>query len=186
MFILQLIQLNMIFLLKEVGERLGRTPTMLELTSYNLPCGSTYGRNFGSYSEACLLAGLDINYNLMGHGKTKIIFSSRGDKCYSVSELIITEFFICKNIDYKKEGLYKNYIIDERCGNKRVDWVFPDGTFIEFFGFPNHDHYKKNMENKILICKDNKIKLIEIYNTDLNKLESIFSTYIDLSKIRNE
>lgn len=50
--------------------------------------------------------------------------------------------------------------------------------FVEYFGLPEKDSYKKRMEEKKSICKDNRIILVCLYRGDMNKLSSIFEKFI--------
>jgi hypothetical protein len=146
------------------------------LISNGLPSDATYRRYFGGYREACELAGLEINSDLFGHAKT--YRSSRRDLCFSKSELIITEFFIENNIEYKKDVYYKDIIEDDRCGTKRTDWVLCDGSVIEYWGYPKIDSYIIGVKIKIEICNDNNINLIQLVRKDLTKLRNIFAKYL--------
>ncbi|NCI19873.1 hypothetical protein EJM73_09565 [Clostridium botulinum] len=159
--------------LQNLADKLGRTPKIPELRLYNLPSESSYRRYFGSYINACKLADLDINICLFGK-KRKIPKSLNGDVCFSNAETIITDFFIKNNIKYIKEPYYKDYMDDERCKTKRCDWIIDNNVFVEYFGLPDKSYYYKKMEIKRQICKDNNIKLIELFEKDLDKLNTIF------------
>lgn len=105
-------------------------------------------------------------------------FSHNNDLCNSKYELLITNFLIENNINYKKEILYSKFINDSKCGKKRVDWVINDNIFVEFFGLMNVEKYRKSVKTKIDLCKNNNIELISIYPSDINNLSEIFSEYI--------
>jgi len=166
----------MIQQLQELGNKLGRTPYGSELAAFGLPSMKTYERRFGGYRNACELAQLDANSSL--YGESNIYYSLNNDLCFSKSELSITNYLINNSIEYKKEELYNLHCNDKRCGLKRVDWVINKSVFIEFFGMPEKPVYYKRMEEKRSICKDNNIKLIEIYRKDLTKLHTIFSQFL--------
>lgn len=173
------VQGNILEQLKDLSEILGRTPIHLDLKNFNLPSFNTYARAYGSYSKACELAGLEPNYSFIGCGTRSVHRSKNNDICFSICEVIITDFFIDNNIFYKKEEFYKDYINDKRCLAKKVDWVIGDDVFVEFFGFPKLDWYCKRMKKKISICKENNVELIDLYQEDLNKLETIFQNFIN-------
>jgi len=154
--------------LKIVAESIQRTPYQSELKTFGLPSENTYRRYFGSYTQECVNAGLIPNYAVFG--KSIGMIASDGTKCASKSEYIVTEYLIKNNIIFIKEPHYKDYINDIRCKNKRADWAVGE-YLIEFFGMPEKEYYKKRMEEKIEICKDNNIKLISLYKNDLNKLD---------------
>jgi hypothetical protein len=154
--------------LKSVSEQIGRTPYECELVGLGLPSGKTFDRYCDSYKQACLDADQNPNSQIFGNANHWI--SGFGIPCASKSEKIVCDYLERHNIFYIKEPLYKNYIDDIRCGKKRFDWIVED-YFIEFFGMPEKVQYKQRMEEKIQICKDNDIKLIELYPKDLNKLD---------------
>lgn len=159
----------------DFSKELNRTPTIYDIDNNDNIAGSmTFHRYFGSYIEALKLADLEIHRSLFGKD-FKVYYSKNNDICLSQAELYITNYFIDNNINYKKEVLYK-YIIknDERCNNKRCDWLLDNNVIVEYFGMPSKPYYKIKMDNKIKICKENNIKLIELYRSDLNKLDSIF------------
>lgn len=134
----------------------------------------TYIRKFGSYSNACKLLDLPININIFGNS-VQAYTSINGDICYSSSELIITNYLYANGINYKKEVLYKDIINDERCKSKRCDWLISDNIIVEFFGMPRKKFYEIRMNEKRVICKDNNIRLIELFEKDLRKLDKIFN-----------
>lgn len=148
---------------------LNRTPFSTELVSFGLASEGTYRIYFGSYVKACLEANIEPNYFI--YGKSSSVIASDGTACLSKAEHIVTEYLISKNINFIKEPYYRDYIVDDRCGLKRFDWKVGD-YFIEYFGMPEKSYYKERMENKIQICKDNNIKLIELYRKDLKNLDN--------------
>ena len=166
--------------LLDLSNFLGRTPIHSELVANGLPSLATYRLLFGNYTNACLEAGLTPNFSKVGLGRKSVLFSKNLDICYSIYEQIITNFFIDNYIWYKKEERYSSYINDKRCKTKRVDWVLPDGTFVEYWGFPNDERYARQMNLKIKICKDNKVNLISLFISDVNRLERFFEKYINL------
>jgi len=158
---------DMIKNLKEISEKIKRTPYEYELVKLGLPSGKTFDRYCGSYRQACIDAKIIPNYNLFGisiHCKSK-----DGTNCASKSEQIICDYLTDHNIKYIKEPYYKDYIDDNRCKQKRFDWKVGK-YFIEFFGMPEKSYYRDRMKEKIKICKDNNIKLISLYRSDLKNL----------------
>jgi len=155
--------------LKDVAKEIGRTPLYSELCSLGLPSEKTFERLFGSYRTACLDAGIDINCDVFGNCKYHI--ASDNTICLSYAELIITEYLIQHNLSYQKELYYKDFINDKRCGTKRFDWKVGE-YFIEYFGMMSREDYKWSAEDKIKICQENNIKLIELYPKDLPHLDN--------------
>ena len=169
-----------IIALKNFAQELGRTPLGQEITdNKDMPGIVTYIRYFGGYREACVEANLEPNSNSIYN--KKIYLSNNNDICLSKAELIITNYMIDINMDYIKEYLYRDIINDTRCGLKRMDWLINDSIVVEFFGMPNKEFYKVKMEEKIKICNENEVILIDIYPEDLrynlqgvkNKLKQI-------------
>jgi predicted hydrocarbon binding protein len=158
--------------------KLGRTPIHSDLISNNLASIGTYRYYFGNYTEACIAAGLLPNFSKIGVGRKGVYLSSKNDICYSLYELIITEFFIENIFNYKKEYYYYKLINDKRCGKREADWLLNNNILVEFWGFPNDKNYYNRMEQKRLICKDNNIRLIEIYKENINDLNRMFSEFI--------
>lgn len=171
--------------LREFAEKLGRTPSSEEV-QYNddLPALATYHRYFNGYNNACLKAGLELNpINIFG--KESFYLSSNGDICFSKAELIITEALIKNKINYKKEVYYKDIIDDNRCGNKRCDWFINNKIVLEYFGMPEKSFYLNKMNEKINICNDNNITLIQLFRKDLRKINKIIKN-LSQSEIRND
>ena len=162
--------------LKDVAKEIGRTPLYSELCSLGLPSEKTFDRLFGSYRKAVIEAELPINAKLWG--KAVVKYALNGEVCYSTSELAITNFLISHNIPYIKEPFYKDYIDDERCKFKRADWKVGE-YFIEYFGLTGVSEYDKKTKEKIQICQDNNIKLIEIYPKDMFNLEAKFQMLLN-------
>jgi hypothetical protein len=168
---------TMIGQLLELSKILERTPLGEELFENGLPSSATYKRYFGSYFNACKLAGLPTNSNLFG--KSIHCKSLNDDLCLSKSEKIITDFFILNNISYKKDQKYNIYMKDIRCKNKTVDWIINNNIFVEYFGLSDKPIYNKRMEEKRTICRDCNIVLIGLERKDLNKLHIIFKDFIN-------
>lgn len=160
----------------KLSKKLDRTPMLEDLVKNGLASGKTYERYFDGYRNACRIAGLKINSNLWG--RSLICESINGDICFSKSEKIITDFFIENNIQYKKEIRYDDIIEDDRCGERIVDWILANDIFVEYFGMPEKPLYKEKMNEKINICKENDIVLIEVYRKDLNKLHKVFVQFL--------
>jgi len=164
--------------LKIYAEILGRTPICTEVYNQEWsPSAMTINRLFGGYRKACEIADLPINANIFGL-KYQLYESKNKDKCWSKSELIVTNFFIDNNIEYIREPFYKSYIEDDRCNTKTCDWVIGKDIFVEYFGMIDNKKYKIRSNVKIDICKDSEIKIIALTIKDLSKLNKIFEEFI--------
>lgn len=166
---------ELIKLLRDKFLEIGRTPLSRELKSLSLPSSIVFSKRFGNYGNACLLAGIPINYGFVNYKKE---YSKDGILCLSSSELKITNFLFDNKIKYEKEVPYRDILMNDSVGKIKCDWLLFDGSVVEFFGMPKNKRYIKTMEKKKIICKKYKIKLIDIYEKDLNSLKKIFSNYI--------
>ena len=81
------------------------------------------------------------------------------------------------NISYTKEVLYSEFIpfFDRKY---RADWVLQDGLVVEYFGLERDQGYADKSENKMEICKNNNVSLLDLYKKDLSNLLFIFEEYI--------
>jgi len=164
--------------LKEFANKLGRTPFRMEITNKNnMPSISTYNRNFGNFTNALKIAGLEVKHYLYGKKQT-IYYSKNKDICCSIGELIITDFLVDNNITYIKDVEYNTLINDDRCRTKRFDWIINNNVPVEYFGLAGQKKYDIKTKNKLSICKDNDINLISIYQKDLANLNFIFSDHL--------
>ena len=164
---------EVIYNLGVVYAELGRAPFGRELIEFGLPSEKTFTRHFGGYQELCRKLGYEGSHAIFG--KSYSTESNGGIKCNSMCEQKITNFLEENNIYFTKENYYKDFINDDRCGNKRFDWVINENIFVEYFGMPEKVSYKKRIDEKISICNDNNIDLICIYEKDLKNLHKIFN-----------
>lgn len=109
----------MLLQLKELADKLGRTPLYDELLENGLPSFQSYYRYFGSYKDACVQAGLQPIECLFGKSKHWMVADDI--VCLSEKEYIITKFLLDHNIEFEKEKRYADIINDDRCGQKRCD-----------------------------------------------------------------
>lgn len=160
--------------LVELEKILQRCPTSKDVQKdKTLPSVDIYYDRFETFSNACELAGLTPNVGRYG----TLCYSKNGDRCLSTREQTITNFFIDNNIKYKKEKLY-NSIVDNLKENIRMDWYLLDySVIVEYFGL-NNKIYNEKTNKKINICKENELKIISLFEKDINKLEKIFDVFI--------
>jgi len=163
---------------KYFANELGRTPLVSEIINQSWSMTlSSMNRYLGGYRNICKLLELDLNINVFGSVKPAYK-SKNNDFCWSKAEMIITNFFIDKNIKYLKEVYYRDYSNDDRFNNKSADWMIGDNIFIEYFGMMDKDYYYTKAQNKINLCKDNNLILISLFPSDLTKLNIIFEEFI--------
>lgn len=87
-----------------------------------------------------------------------------GHSCDSVSELLIDNWFTQNNIPHQKDIPYPKT-------NHKADWEISVGNkeiFVEYFGLANDSpRYDRTIKEKIKLCQNCKIPLIEIYPKDI-------------------
>lgn len=147
---------------------LGRTPLIEEMQKdRTLPSTDTYFDRFGSFTNACKLAGVVPNNGSFG----KICFSKNGDVCFSIQEQIITNFLIDNNVVYEKEKLYQKIVKTKR--KYRMDWFVDNSIVVEYFGLDS-EVYNNKTKIKISLCQENDIPMISIFPKEINNLNKIF------------
>jgi hypothetical protein len=156
-----------------ISYELDRTPSQNDLKYFNdIASSSKYTGEFGSWNEAIKLAGLKPNNDTY--------YSSKGIVCLSYYELLFTNMLEEYNIKFLKEEPYRKYINTDRL--YRFDYIIDIDNkrfFIEIFGITSKEDYYERTKNKIQLCEENNIDLIEIYPKDFTsyKLEDIHKMY---------
>lgn len=157
--------------------QLGRIPLWEDIDNIKeYPCSSTFRTKCGSISDICKHLNIPIfidNLHTVGYGLSLI--DDNGDFCRSHPEMIITNLLLQNKLIYIKEYRYSDLIINDN-SRKRFDWYLPEQNIaIEYFGLylenPHNEilmkYHDKTIE-KINICKENNVKLIELYRNDLD------------------
>lgn len=132
-------------------EKEGRIPLKREFDMYRI-----YKNSFGSWNNAIKIAGFQPN---------KVIFSKKfisndGHKCDSFSEKIIDDYLSKNNIEHDRQAKYP--------GTKMTADFNIKGLFVEFFGLAGlTSHYDRLITEKRVLCKKEKINLLEIYPSAL-------------------
>lgn len=172
---------EMLETLRKLSKDLGIVPNQkeVELCEY---CGSivSYTKRFGSFVEAIIKAGM------IPRGKKEPLITPKGNKALSGYEykfMLILEQY---DIAFKKEEFYKKYI-KELNKNYRFDFTLDFNSelfFIEIFGITGDEKYDNKTKEKIQMCKDNKLNLIEFYPDDIgrNSFEEIYKLLMDRIK----
>lgn len=164
-------------------EEMGIVPTQTEVKSCDY-CGSIsdYSKRFGSFVKAIEKAGMIPRSN------KKELITPKGNKALSGYEykfMLVLEQY---GVDFKKEEFYKSYIKDFN-KNYRFDFTLNingERVFVEIFGITDNKNYYKKTEEKIQLCKDNDLKLIELYPDDVgkNSFEDIYNMIINMSTMK--
>ena len=73
------------------------------------------------------------------------------------------------NIKFKKEELYKKYIKNFNRQYRFDFTIFINNEikFVEIFGITGNEKYDERKEDKIKVCKENRLKLIQLTNYDI-------------------
>lgn len=169
---------EMINRLNKLAIELGITPSYedVDLCPYT-PCGSTYGKVFGSFIEAITKA------NMIPRSNKEPLITPKGNKALSGYEykfMLVLEQY---NIDFKKEEFYKKYITSFK-RNYRFDFTLEFNNelfFVEIFGITGNEKYDTKVQEKIKLCIDNKINLIDFYPNDIghNSFNEIYKLLMD-------
>lgn len=165
--------------LVRLSDKLGKTPSKLDLKYFDdVASENKYAYIFGSWNEAILEAGLKPNND--------VYYSNNGETCLSYYELLFTNMLEEYNIEFKKEEHYRGYIATDK--RYRFDYVIEIDNhkyFVEIFGITCSERYDKRTEEKIRLCRENDLNLIEIYPDDFTsyKLDVVHSML--MSKISN-
>ncbi|HXK40881.1 MAG TPA: hypothetical protein VJ046_02150, partial [Candidatus Paceibacterota bacterium] len=118
---------------------------------------------FGSWNNALTIAGLTPNRSHDNRMYKRLLGKAEdGHKCDSVSEILIDNWLHKNKIKHSRNVQYPNT-------NHLADWAVNNSKiFIEYFGLANDSpRYDRAIKEKKLLCKSNRINLIEIYPKDL-------------------
>lgn len=147
--------------LQRLGEILGRRPVESDLKLYkNIPSYHAYAKEFGSFK---------IAINEAGFEKHKILKTKNGIKCNSTYELKLAQVLESYKISFKNEIYYKD-IIPNFNRKYRFDFVINVNNqkyYIELFGIEGNEVYEQRKQDKIRICEENNIPLIQLYQSDI-------------------
>lgn len=100
-----------------------------------------------------------------------------GHLYHSKQEGFIDDWLFEHNIPHSVKIKYPFHPVLNLNNKKDTDWVI-NGVFVEYFGLLGKFNYDKGTDEKIKLCRLNKIELIAIYPFDLNKLDEIFSRFL--------
>lgn len=169
--------------LQWLGDVLGRRPVESDLKLYKrMPSGNAYFKEFGSFRKALNEAGFE---------KQKIYETKNGTRCRSTYELKLAQVLESYNISFENEVLYKDVIPNFK-RKYRFDFVVELNNrkyYIELFGIEGNELYEKRKQEKIQICEENNIPLIQLYQSDIYSktnqeiYETLFNYIEDLKEV---
>src|SRR5258708_1672901 len=158
--------------IKKLGKELGRSPARRELGNMS----HAAIREFGSWNKAIEAAGLkphrSDSQKMYRRTKTK---ARDGHVCDSISEAIIDNWLHKHKIPHARDAKYPTT-------KHRADWSIQGGkVFIEYFGLAKDSpRYDREIKIKQELCRKNKIKLLEIYSSDLYPTVSLSNKLLSL------
>lgn len=169
--------------LLKLSNDLGCQPTQKDIYYCGyIPSVSHYIKEFGSISNALYIAGFKPN--------NKILTTPNGNKALSGYEYRFLLMIEKYNIKFKKEEYYKKYIKGLDCEYRFDFTIYIDDRryFVEIFGIEGNDKYDKKISKKKQLCKNNNLKLIDLYGDDLLKTtDEIYEMLIEkINKLKGE
>lgn len=155
---------ELISMLVDFSKQLGITPTQNDLDNCeDMPGSSVYIARFGTFLNAVTQAGLKPRSS-----KSPLI-TPNGNYALSGYEYRFLLMLEKYNIEFEKEVYYRDYI-ENFDRQYRFDFKIKIGGeeyFIEIFGIDGDEKYDARKVEKKKLCKDNNIKLIDLYGKDL-------------------
>ena len=149
-------------IIKKAFRKLGRVPVRREAPKgVDKAC-----RNFfGSWNNAIIAAGFEPNRSHSQRMyKRAMAKALDGHLCDSVSELLIDNWLYKNNVPHEIDACYPGT-------HHKADWVIinkKQRIFVEYFGLAKDSpRYDRAIEEKMGLCRKNKIPLIAIYPQDL-------------------
>lgn len=152
---------ELIFKLRELGNKLGRRPVQTDLYLYpDMPSAAVYLSRFGSFKEALKEAGFS---------NIRILKTRSGVRLNSVYELKFAQVLESYQIVYENEVYYKD-IIPNFTKRYRFDFVIlinDTKYYVELFGIEGNEDYDNRKKEKIEICSQYNVPLIDLYQKDI-------------------
>ena len=152
--------------LEQVCTKIKRVPLLSELVLMGLPSEKTFCRYFGSLDKACELIGWHRPVYSNGILPYGALLDKNNNKCYSYTEMKISNFLIDQGYIFEKEKKYSDIIDDPEASQKRFDWVIGN-KYIEYFGMMGYKNYTEKAMKKIELCKKYNIDLLSIFPVDM-------------------
>ena len=121
----------------------------------------------------------------------KYMKQKNGTRCRSTYELKLAQVLESYNISFENEVLYKDVIPNFK-RKYRFDFVVELNNrkyYIELFGIEGNELYEKRKQEKIQICEENNIPLIQLYQSDIYSktnqeiYETLFNYIEDLKEV---
>ncbi len=134
-------------------------------------------KKFGSWFHALVETGTLID-DVQPTARGIRCLAKDGHLCYSLDEQRIDDWLYIHNIQHEREPFYPFHSTLNSLGKKRADWKVKN-FFIEYFGLIGHTNYERRMDEKILLAQNSNICLIEIYPSDIDKLDQLLGNLVN-------
>lgn len=179
---------------KKLHKEIGRIPFYDDIKKEDwMASQATYKKYFTDLPTIWRTLNISVDEELMkSFGTGTACIDNKGGVCRSYPEMIITNILLDLDLKFEKEILYKEFIPGLK---KKIsaDWVLTDSnTVIEYFGlFSNHQlnednfigRYSKKVLDKIRLCEQHNIVLIDLYPEDLEEIEEVIIKKLQYYKI---
>ena len=145
--------------IQSFAKNAGRVPAKRELNSVAEACVNA----FGSWNNAIIAAHLTPHRSHDNRMYKRVMTKALdGHRCDSISEAIIHNWLAKHGVLHKRDAAYTDT-------NYKADWEVKKGeTFVEYFGLAKDSpRYDRSIEVKKELCREHRIRLIEIYPQDL-------------------
>mgnify|MGYP001007005713 CR=1 FL=1 len=166
----------------ELSKELNRVPMQLDVIKCKYtPSPQYYSEHFGSLTLALNKVGLDNSRKIYKIPNTNLIALS----FYEYKFMIM---MLNKQIKFEKEIFYDKYInnFDKKY---RFDFMINyknQNIFIEIFGITGDNKYDNKTKEKIKLCKDNNLTLVEIYPKDFKQFDEDFLYKLLINKLNEK
>lgn len=130
---------------------------------------NTYKEEFGSWLAALIESGV-LDEDARPTSRGTMCLAEDGDVCLSMQEKVIDDWLHNNGIEHIKEPNYPNDPELNPNGRLRSDWKVGE-CFIEFFGLVGSEDYDLRINLKKELIEKHKLKLIELYPSDINNIE---------------
>lgn len=156
----------------EVKNKLNHIPTIHEMREHSTNIIDSIITRWGTYTDFVSFMGEESNYNKYG---CRVYFTNNGTRCYSVSELKITQFLEDNKINFEKDYPYSKIITNDTT-KRTLDWKIDMNNeiyYVELFGIERSNYYDTKREKKIQDFKNSGLKLIELYHSDVYRKDPL-------------
>jgi len=126
-------------------------------------------KKFGSWFEAMAETGALPDGVLVTSRGVKCT-AKDGHVCNSLDECLIDNWLHANQISHVKEPMYPPHEHLNPKSKRRADWQVGD-VYIEYFGLIGDERYETKMREKVQLCLQFGLTLIELYPADLGHLD---------------